>query len=240
VSTKDVFVSTGSSIVGYNKEFAELKKMSKINGLTETGISSVGWSEETDALVIGYTSTNVDLFINNIIFNIPDIYNKYIPGNKQINRIRTNGRYAYLACSFGIVVVDISKKEIYDTWKPGPASGNNAVSDICFGTENIYAATETGVFFAGLSDEGLSYFGNWRRVNSLPDAGGRYSAVTFSGNRLFANKSDPLSDGDSLFIVGETTALFSFIPGVFTSSIDPGTGGFTVSAWSSARYYDSA
>ena len=119
VSTKDVFVSTGSSIVVYNKEFAELKKMSKINGLTETGISAIGWSEETDALVIGYSSTNVDLFINNTIFNIPDIYNKYIPGNKEINRIRTNGKYAYLACSFGIVVIDIIKKEIYDTWKPG-------------------------------------------------------------------------------------------------------------------------
>ena len=49
VSTKDVFVSTGSSIVVYNKEFAELKKMSKINGLTETGISAIGWSAETNA-----------------------------------------------------------------------------------------------------------------------------------------------------------------------------------------------
>ena len=238
VSTKEVFVSTGSSIVVYNKEFAELKKMSKVNGLSETGISAIGWSEETDALVIGYSSTNVDLYINNSIFNIPDIYNKYIPGNKDIKRIRTNGKYAYLACSFGIVVIDIIKKEIYDTWKPGPASGYNAVSDICFGTDNIYAATETGLFFAGRSDEGLSYFGNWRRINSLPDAGGRYTAVTFSGNSLYANKSDPISDGDSLFIVGETTALFSFMPGVFTSSIDPGIGGFTVSSGSSARYYD--
>jgi hypothetical protein len=240
VSTKDVFVSTGSSIVVYNKEFAELKKMSKINGLTETGISAIGWSAEANALVIGYSSTNVDLFINNTIFNIPDIYNKYIPGNKEIKRIRTNGKYAYLACSFGIVVIDLSKREIYDTWKPGPASGNNAVLDVCFGPDDIFAATETGLFFAGRFDEGLSYFGNWRRINSLPDAGGKYTAVTFSGNRLFANKSDALSDGDSLFVVGETTALFSFVPGVFTSSIDPGTGGFTVSSGPSASYYDAA
>jgi hypothetical protein len=238
VSTKDVFVSTGSSIVVYNKEFAELKKVSKINGLTETGISSIAWSEETDALIIGYSSTNVDLFANNAIFNIPDIYNKYIPGNKEINRIRTNGKYAYLACSFGIVVIDISKKEIYDTWKPGPSSGNNAVLDICFGNDNIFAATETGLFSAFQSDEGLSYFGNWSRVNSLPDAGGKYTAVTFSGGNLIANKYDPLSDGDSLFTVGETTALLSYIPGLFTSSLDPGTDGFTVSSGSSARYYE--
>ena len=82
VGTKEVFVSTGSSVIVYNKEYAELKKMSTINGLTETGISSIGWSEENEALVIGYTSTNVDLFLNNTVFNIPDIYNKYISGKK--------------------------------------------------------------------------------------------------------------------------------------------------------------
>jgi hypothetical protein len=238
VSAKYVFVSTGSSLIVYNKEFAELKKMSTINGLTETGISTIAWSEETDALVIGYSSTNVDLFINNTIFNIPDIYNKYIPGKKEINRIRTNGKYAYLACSFGIVVIDINKKEIYDTWKPGLSSENTEVLDICFGDDNIYAATVTGVFFANLSDQGLSYFGNWRRVNILPDPGAKYTALTFSGERLFVNKYDPLSDGDSLFAINESTALFSYIPGVYNLSIDQGTGGFTISSGSSARYFD--
>jgi hypothetical protein len=238
VSLKEVYVSTGSSIIIYNKEFAELKKMSTINGLTETGINAIAWSETTNALVIGYSSTNVDLLLNNTIFNIPDIYNKYIPGKKVINRIRTSGKYAYLACSFGIVVADISKKEIYDTWKPGPDTENNEVLDICFGGDNIYAATETGVFFASLSGQGLSYFGNWTRINTLPDPGGRYTALTFSGARLYVNKYDQFSAGDSLFVAGETTYLFSYLPGIFNLSIDPGTEGFTISSGLSARYFD--
>lgn len=238
VNEKEVFVSTGSSLVIYNKEFAELKKLSRINGLTETDISSIAWSQESATLVIGYSSTNVDLFLNNTISNIPDIYNKYIPGRKEINRIRTNGKYAYLACSFGIVVIDLTKKEIYDTWKPGPDTENNPVLDICFGNNNIFAATETGLFLAGIADQGLSYFGNWRRINSLPDPAGKYTALTFSGLKLFVNKYDPLADGDSLFVVGETASLMSFLPGVFNRSIDQGTGGFTVSSGSSARYFD--
>ena len=107
--------------------------MSTINGLTETGISSIAWSEDNEALIIGYSNTNVDLLMNNSIFNIPDIYNKYIPGKKEINRIRTNGKYAYLACSFGIVVMDIIRKEVYDTWKPGTGSETHEVWDISFG-----------------------------------------------------------------------------------------------------------
>ena len=147
LASEEVYASTGSSIIVYNKEFAELKKMSRINGLTETGISTIAWSEENKTLIIAYTSTNVDLLKNNIIYNIPDISRKYIPGKKEINRIRTNGKFAYLACSFGIVVVDIIKKEIYDTWKPGTGSENAEVWDIAFGNGKIYAATGNGSIF---------------------------------------------------------------------------------------------
>ena len=135
--------------------------MSRIDGLTETGISTIAWSEENKTLIIAYSSTNIDLLKNNIIYNIPDINQKYIPGKKEINRIRTNGKYAYLACSFGIVVIDIIKNEIYDTWKPGDGSDNPEVWDIAIGNGKIYAATDNGVFSADLSNPGLAYFGNW-------------------------------------------------------------------------------
>jgi streptogramin lyase len=238
VGSAEVFVSTGSSLIIFNKEFAELKKMSRINGLTETGITSLSWSEINKAVIIGYASTNVDLLLNNIIYNIPDIYNKYIPGRKEINRIRTNGKYAYLACSFGIVVIDLIKKEVYDTWKPGTGSENTEVHDITFGNDNIFAATAQGIFSASLSGPGLSYFGNWRAENTLPDPNGNYTALTYTGNRLFVNKSDPLSDGDSIFVLNGTAALFSFQPGVTNLSLDPAPGGFTVSSVSSATYYN--
>ena len=53
--TSEVFASTGSSLIVYNKPFAELKKLSRINGLTETGISTLNWSEENKTLIIAYT-----------------------------------------------------------------------------------------------------------------------------------------------------------------------------------------
>ena len=107
----------------YNKEYDQLRKLSRVNGLTETGISTIGWSEQNQTLIIAYLTANIDLVAGNVILNIPDISRKYIPGKKSINRIRTNGRYAYLACSFGIVLIDLQKKEIYDTWKPGNGNG---------------------------------------------------------------------------------------------------------------------
>ncbi|MBE3086480.1 MAG: hypothetical protein IMZ64_09720, partial [Bacteroidetes bacterium] len=240
VGTKEVYASTASSIIVYNKEFAELKKMSRINGLNETGISTIAWSEENNALIIAYTSTNVDLVKNNIIYNIPDISRKYITGKKEINRIRTNGKYAYLACSFGIIVVDIIKKEIYDTWKPGGGSANAEVWDIAFGNSKIYAATGNGVFSADLSNPGLSYFGNWSLINILPNPNGKYTSLIFSGNKLYVNRSDPFSGSDSVYAIdgAGVSNLFSYLPGVYNTSFDPAKSGFTISSSASIKYYN--
>lgn len=240
VGTAEVFASTGSSIIVYNKEFSELKKMSRINGLTETGISTIGWSEENKTLVIAYSTANVDLVKNNVIFNISDISRKYIPGRKEINRIRTNGKYAYLACSFGIVVIDLIKKEIYDTWKPGSGTGDTEVWDIAFGNGNYYAATSTGVWSATQTDLGLSYFGNWKLMNNLPQPSGKYTSIIYSGNKLYFNLSDPISGGDSVYSSDGGTSLFSFLPGVYNKSLDPAPSGFTISSQSSLRYFSNS
>jgi len=239
VGTQEVYASTGSSIIVYNKEFAELKKITRINGLTENGISTIGWSEENETLIIAYINTNVDLLINNRIFNIPDIYRKYISGKKEINRIRTNGIYAYLACSFGIVVVDITKKEIYDTWKPGDGNENAEIWDIAFGNGKIFAATNIGVFSADLSNQGLSYFGNWSLLNILPSPDAKYTSIIFSNNILYANRSIPLSDGDSVYAIDDISNLFSYIPGVFNNTFDMTENGFTISSLKEVRYYNS-
>jgi sugar lactone lactonase YvrE len=240
VSSDQVFASTGSSIIIYNKTFAELKKMSRIDGLTETGINTISWSEENKTLVIAYTSTNIDLLQNNMIYNIPDISRKNIPGEKKINRIRSTGKYAYLACSFGIVVVDLIKREIYDTWKPGNGSDDGEVWDIAFGNGKIYAATDNGVYSADLSNQGLSYFGNWNLVSLLPNPVAKYTLLTFSGNVLYANFSDPLSGGDQVYAVSDISSLFLFTIGVFNRSFDSSVTGFTISSGSSVKYFNPA
>src|SRR5664280_621213 len=59
--SKEVFASTGSSVIVYNKQYAELRKLSRVNGLSGTGISTIAWSEENNTLIIAYTTANIDL-----------------------------------------------------------------------------------------------------------------------------------------------------------------------------------
>jgi hypothetical protein len=239
VGSDQVYASTGMSLLIYNKSYAELKKMSRINGLSENGISTISWSEENKTLIIAYESTNVDLLKNNIIYNLPDILRKYIPVRKIINKIRTNGRYAYLASSFGIIVIDLVKKEIYDTWKPGIDSDGAEVFDIAFGNDKIYASTVIGIFSADLSNQGLSYFGNWDRMNSLTNPTGKYTSLVFSGNQLYGNLAGSGSTGDQVYGINSSGTLFSYQPGVTNTSFDPAPAGFTISSSNGIKYYNS-
>jgi TSS9, PorZ, N-terminal beta-propeller domain/Two component regulator propeller len=238
IGIKHVYASTGSSIIAYNKEFAELKKMSRITGLTETGISTISFSKENNALIVGYKSTNIDLLIDNTIYNLPDISRKYIPGKKEINRILTQDKYAYLACSFGIVVIDISKKEIYDTWKPGTGTDNTEVWDIAFGNGKIYAATGKGVYSAELTNQGLAYFGNWNQITSLPVPDGKYTSVIFAGTKLYVNWYNPFGAEDAVYAIDEISTLLPDLSGVKNRSFDPAPDGFTVSSSNSVKYCD--
>ncbi|HEX2920974.1 MAG TPA: hypothetical protein VHO50_07410 [Bacteroidales bacterium] len=238
VSENEIFSSTGSSILVYNRSLSELRKLSKVNGLSETGINAIAWSEKVNALIIAYTSTNVDILINNTIYNIPDIERKNIPGEKSIYKIRTSGKYAYLACSFGIVVIDLEKKEIYDTWKPGAATGDTRVYDIAFGNNSVFAATDKGFYSGLLSNQGLSYFGNWNIVSALPSPAGRYTATIYAGGKLYANLSDPFNSGDYVYVIDGGASLFSFNAGIYNNSFELSSSGFTISSSQAVKYYD--
>jgi hypothetical protein len=238
VGSNEVFASTGSSVIVYNKSFAELRKLSKVTGISETGISTIALSEENSTLIIAYNSTNIDVVKGNAIYNIPDIERKYIPGDKTIYRIRVSGRYAYLACSFGIVVLDLVKNEIYDTWKPGNSSAAASVKDVAFGDGKVFAATNIGVFSADITNSGLAYFGNWSPVKSLPSPGGNYNLALFSGNNLYVNRTGQYFNGDTIYAIHGTSVIFSYSPGVFNSSFDSYDTGFIVSSGSSAKIYN--
>jgi hypothetical protein len=238
VGSKTIFASTGSSILVYDKSLSQLSKLSRINGLTETGISAIAYSEENKTLVIGYNSMGIDLVVGNTVYNIPDIERKFIEGSKTIHKIRTNGRYAFAACSFGIVVIDLVKMEVYDTWYPSSVAAQPDVFDLTFGNGKIYAATGKGVYSGDLTNKGLSYSGNWNVVNYLPDPSGKYNLVLSTGNNLYVNLYDPFSGNDIIYKIAAGNSVLLTEPGIRFTSMEAGSSGFTVTSANTARLYN--
>lgn len=210
-----IFSSAGAAILVYDIPSNTVSSISRVTGLNETLVSSVAWCDEEETLIIVYRNTSVDLVRKGTVTNIPDIKNKYIPGLKEIYGITVSGSRAMLSGSFGIVVIDVRGRYVADTWRPGSDGEVNTVSGTAILGDRIYAVTATGIFSAPLARPGLSYFGNWERLEGLPSPGSPYNSIAAAGTVLFISKPGSSSSADSLFsiIPGENASLIHTSPG---------------------------
>jgi len=225
-----VFSSNGSSLLIYDKIFDETRKLSKVNGLSDIGITSIGWSPEQHTLIIAYNNGNIDLLKENRIINISDILKKNIDAPKIINKIRCYDDFAYMASDFGIVVLDIAREEVKDTWRPATNGSYNAVNDLAMGGGEVFAATDNGVYKATLGVEGLSFFGNWELVDVLPTPTAVYNVALFSGNKLYFNMKVDDGGGDKLYVVdGNSASLCHNETGFNIIAADISSDGFIAS-----------
>lgn len=191
-----VYVSNGEGLAIYNEEDNEIKRFTKIDGLSDVGISFVSKCESYDLLFIIYENTNIDIIdANDKITNISDIKRKIIQGKKNINGIYFNGSYAYISCGFGIVVFDIDKKEVKDTYYLGTSTLNYEIYQVTKNDSAVFAATNNGVFY-GLKNDNLSYYLNWKPLNtSIPV--GPYNGIVNFNDTIIINYSEKLKSGNS-------------------------------------------
>lgn len=132
-------------ILCYDLEEHAVTRMSKGTGLNDVGIATMAYDASTRCLVVAYNNSNIDLVIDDHTYNLSDIKRADLSGDKSIRHIRfANGR-GYLATGFGVVVIDLQRKEIKETWYLGAGGGYTPVYDLAFMDDSIYAATGEGL-----------------------------------------------------------------------------------------------
>ena len=197
-----IYSATPYALFYFDKEDNSVQRITKINGLSDIGINTINYSKEFKTLVIAYDNANIDILKNNSIINISDIKRASILGNKTINNIFFIGKYAYLSCGFGIVVLDIDKEEIHDTYYIGTnGSQVNVLSLTKDNQDTLYAATDKGIYLAYANSLNLANFESWKKDKRI-DTNLIYNTIAnFSGeivvNKHRATKENPL--GDTLF-----------------------------------------
>lgn len=194
MAQEKIYCATEKGLYFFDTSDNSLNRLSKINGLSDIGFSSIAYSESTNSLVIAYTNTNIDILQDNTIINLPDIKNKQILGNKTINDIHIDGDFAYLACGFGIVVLDLLKHEVYDTYYIGDGGTQLDVQDITNTSTSIIAASENGVYKAPRDSEFLANFEIWEVDTNLP--AGIYESITAVDERVYVSRD---AEADSIY-----------------------------------------
>jgi hypothetical protein len=185
-SESTVYSVTPYSLFTLNKKDNTMRRYSKINGLSDFGISTLEYSDEKDVVFIAYSNTNIDLIKNGNIINISDIKRKQILGKKSINNVYFDKEIAYLSCGFGIVLIDTDREEVKDTWYIGDDGNALEIFDITIYKGYIYAATEEGIRKADLNAPNLGDFQSWETLTDIPNSEGEFSHIETQKDYLIA------------------------------------------------------
>lgn len=194
-----IYCSATGGLFSYNLTDNSLEKISKIDGLSDNGVSSLRWSGEIETLILAYQNSNLDIIREGVIVNIPDIMKKQIPGDKSIYDIEFRGQQAYLSTGFGIVVLNLEKNEISETYYIGDDGEALKVNQVATDGTYLYAATDRGVKRGLLSDPFLVDFNAWEIISELPDANGAFGGVAYYQGALFTSWVDPAGEQDRVY-----------------------------------------
>ncbi len=141
-SESTIYAATQWSLALIDKEERSVQFVSKVNGLSNTGVGLIAYNKSADLLIATYTNNEFDLIKDGSIFSFDDIR---VGGNftdRTINAITFDGtEFLYFATAFGVIKFDLEEKEFIFTVDFGIP-----VYDVAILGDQIFASTEDGIF----------------------------------------------------------------------------------------------
>ena len=142
-----VFVMADGALYSYGKNDREVRTYSRQTGLSDTYISLIRYSPDTHTLIIVYNNGNIDLMGDEGIKNMPYLKMATNIQSKIVNDIFLSNNLAYFSTDFGVMAINLTKKEVVDTYKV-----DKSVYSVGIIGETIYAATTEGLLQASMKD----------------------------------------------------------------------------------------
>ncbi len=190
------YVATEQGLYRYELRDRSIHRVSKVNGLSDVGLSCLAYSEKYDQYLIGYENGNLDIIDGPEVISFPDLrLSGNFSGLKRINDIHVLDSVAFIATDFGILAYDIGAGLIREApYIIGPGGTNLAVYHLADDGQNLYAATPDGLYQAPLNSAKF-FFGSWSLDPGMSRA---IDHVAWFDNKLFVNRNiEP--NGDSIW-----------------------------------------
>lgn len=194
-----IYCLTTGGLFSYDTSDNSIQKLNVIQGLSDVGVQTIGYSDDADVLIVAYENSNLDLVYSDQVYNMSDIERKQITGDKSIYNILVIGKTAYLSCGFGIVAVNLEKKEIKGTYYIADNAAQIRVNDMCSDGSYLYAATESGIYRADINSDNLQDYGNWELQTSIPNYTDEFDQIEYFNGKVYTNHSGGSSGNDAVY-----------------------------------------
>jgi len=199
ISEGKVYCVTEGGLFYYNTTDNSINKIGREDGLSDVGISVIAYSKSADVLLVAYENANLDLIYGNEIFNISDIKRQAILGDKGIYDVYFIGNYAYLACGFGLVTINLEKREIKETTYFYNTEGAQLrVDAISSFNDTLYCITDEGLFKGSLQGVNLIDFNNWELVDRFSGGTSTLNTIASDDDYIYVNVNNPV-DEDTIY-----------------------------------------
>jgi ligand-binding sensor domain-containing protein len=193
-----IFTALENGLYIYNPFTEESVLKTALNGLSDIEISCLYHDATDNAIYIGYTNGNIDKWQAGKITNLPAIKLAQISNSKRINKFERNGAFIYVANDFSIVLIDVAKEEIKDTYYP--TNGLEAIVDVALTTDSIFALTSTQMFKGLRSNPALPDYSQWDRDLRFPfQSENKYKELQTFNQQFWVLRSNDAYGQDSVF-----------------------------------------
>lgn len=221
-----LYAISEESFFTFNAATNELSAYSKVEGMSDVGMTAIGFDATTGTAVLAYQNANIDLFKDGTFYNIPDIKLTPITGTKQINDIYTLDGMAYISTNFGVVVLNLDKKETKETYSFINNSQSVPVTAFCAAANYFYALTANGLYRADKNNPNLQAFSSWQQIDAHTNL---LSATTLNNELLVCTP-------DSIFTVNGTTLDFVYESPYEIIRLDPMQGGIYINEYKASGF----
>ena len=213
-----VYVATENAFYFLDKSLNSTQVLSRRDGLNDVGVAALAYDSVTRQTVLAYKNGNLDILRpDGSVRNLNDVFRKSIQGSKEINQVSIGDGKAYVSTSFGLVVVDLTKLEISDTYTTiGPGGTVVAVYDAAVANGALVVATSAGLLRGQLTSNLLDYR-SWVLYRPVPVSSTQriYRFLASYGGQVYAT------------VEGSGSAVYKFVagtPGTWQAVPNTGSG----------------
>lgn len=179
-----LYATYNGNLLVYDTDDQSQTTIDRQNGLSSKGISRITWSEAAGCLMALYEDNNIDLiYTDGTVFNMPQLKN-YSEVAITPTRLRTMGQWAVLSTTNGVVLFDLTKREVSGYYQLGLHALDGAVVG-----DSLCLALADHAFIKGRLTDNLYSLSEWHTnaqgLNAsvvMPHGTGAYLSVNFDEN----------------------------------------------------------
>jgi hypothetical protein len=202
IGNDQIYAATPYNVFSIDAD-KEVTRFSKTNGLNDVGVGQIAFDETSKQLLIAYTNSNIDLLdAKDRVHNVSDIKRSNVIGDKTVYNVFFSGQFAYLCTGIGVVVVDVNRYEIKDSYFIGNNGNKIKVTGFAKDAQYFYAATTEGLKRANIASANLADYRNWVTFGSFSQA---CENVFFVANKIVVQQNNRLLNSNGTVVYADVS-----------------------------------